>query len=140
MTGRRDTAGPTSTMRGYPATTGSWTGSGTGSSDSPRSIRLAGMTHVRTSPYYPQSNGKIERFHLSLKSESIRMHSLSTREQAERVITAYIRYYNEERLNSAIGYIAPADRLAGRHEAIHAERDRRLEEARARRAQEKRVA
>jgi transposase InsO family protein len=100
-------------------------------------IRLAGMTHVRTSPFYPQSNGKIERFHLSLKSESIRMHSLSTKEEAERVITEYIRYYNEERLNSAIGYIAPADRLAGRHEAIHAERDRRLAEARARRAKER---
>ena len=100
-------------------------------------IRLAGMTHVRTSPFYPQSNGKLERFHLSLKSESIRLHSLTTKDQAERVIAEYIRYYNEERLNSAIGYIAPADRLAGRHEAIHAERDRRLEEARARRAKER---
>jgi putative transposase len=35
-------------------------------------IRLAGMMHVRTSPYYPQSNGKIERWHKSLKSECIR--------------------------------------------------------------------
>jgi len=34
-------------------------------------IRLCGMTHVRTSPYYPQSNGKIERWHKSLKSECI---------------------------------------------------------------------
>ncbi|MCG8557964.1 MAG: integrase core domain-containing protein, partial [Proteobacteria bacterium] len=31
-------------------------------------IRLAGMTHVRTSPYYPQSNGKIERFNGTLKT------------------------------------------------------------------------
>jgi putative transposase len=35
-------------------------------------IRISGMTHVRTSPYYPQSNGKIERWHKSLKSECIR--------------------------------------------------------------------
>jgi transposase InsO family protein len=34
-------------------------------------IRIAGMTHVRTSPYYPQSNGKLERWHKSLKSECI---------------------------------------------------------------------
>jgi len=35
-------------------------------------IRLCGMTHVRTAPYYPQSNGKIERWNKSLKSECIR--------------------------------------------------------------------
>jgi transposase InsO family protein len=35
-------------------------------------IRLSSMTHVRTSPYYPQSNGKIERFHKSLKTECVR--------------------------------------------------------------------
>ena len=44
-------------------------------------------------------------------------------------------YYNEERLNSAIGYIAPADKLAGSEKRIFAERDRKLEEARKRRAQ-----
>ncbi len=35
-------------------------------------IRLCGMTHVKTSPFYPQSNGKLERFHKSLKQECIR--------------------------------------------------------------------
>jgi len=35
-------------------------------------IRISGMTHVRTSPYYPQSNEKIERWHKSLKGECIR--------------------------------------------------------------------
>src|SRR5216684_5192462 len=35
-------------------------------------IRISGTTHVRTSPYYPQSNGKIERWHKSLKGECIR--------------------------------------------------------------------
>ena len=35
-------------------------------------IRLSGMTHVRTSPYYPQSNGKLERFHKTIKGECIR--------------------------------------------------------------------
>jgi transposase InsO family protein len=36
-------------------------------------IRISGMTHVKTSPYYPQSNGKIERWHKSLKGECIRL-------------------------------------------------------------------
>ena len=35
-------------------------------------IRLCGMTHVRTSPYYPQSNGKVERWHGTLKRECLR--------------------------------------------------------------------
>jgi putative transposase len=39
-------------------------------------IRISGMTHVRTSPYYPQSNGKIERWHKSLKGECIRPEGL----------------------------------------------------------------
>ena len=36
-------------------------------------IRIAGMTHVKTSPYYPQSNGKIERWHKTIKGECIRI-------------------------------------------------------------------
>ena len=42
----------------------------------------------------------------------------------------YVEHYNDVRLNSAIGYITPKDMLAGRQEKIHAERDRKLEEAR----------
>ena len=42
----------------------------------------------------------------------------------------YVEHYNDVRLNSAIGYITPKDRLAGRQQEIHAERDRKLEGAR----------
>ena len=42
----------------------------------------------------------------------------------------YVGHYNDVRLNSAIGYITPRDMLAGRQQEIHAERDRKLEEAR----------
>ncbi|MEO8379288.1 MAG: hypothetical protein ABI779_06455 [Acidobacteriota bacterium] len=45
-------------------------------------IRLTGMTHVRTSPYYPQSNGKIERFHRTIKSDGIRPGQPSSLEEA----------------------------------------------------------
>jgi putative transposase len=97
-------------------------------------IRLAGMTHVRTSPYYPQSNGKIERWHRSIKVEGIRLADIRDYTHACQVISAYIDYYNNTRLNSAIGYIAPADKLAGREKEILAQRDRKLEQARAQRA------
>jgi putative transposase len=96
-------------------------------------IRLCGMTHVRTSPYYPQSNGKLERWHKSLKSECIRPGTPLSLEDARRLVTDYVEHYNTVRLHSAIGYVAPADKLAGREPAIFTERDRKLDEARARR-------
>src|SRR3989442_7756479 len=93
-------------------------------------IRIAGMTHVRTSPYYPQSNGKLERWHKSLKSECIRPGTPLTREDALRLIQTYVDHYNTARLHSAIGYVTPHDMLVGRQAEIHAARDRKLEEAR----------
>ena len=93
-------------------------------------IRISGMTHVRTSPYYPQSNGKLERWHKSLKSECIPPGVPLTPEDARRLIERYVVHYNTVRLHSAIGFVTPADMLAGRREQIHAARDRKLEQAR----------
>jgi putative transposase len=96
-------------------------------------IRICGMTHVRTSPYYPQSNGKIERGHRSVKTECIRPGTPLSLEDARRLVADYVRHYNEVRLHSAIGSITPAAKLAGRDPVILAERDRKLEAARERR-------
>jgi transposase InsO family protein/transposase-like protein len=93
-------------------------------------IRIAGMTHVRTSPYYPQSNGKIERWHKSLKRECIRPGTPLSADDARRLIQDYVDHYNTVRLHSAIGYVTPQDMLAGRQAEIHAVRDRKLEQAR----------
>jgi putative transposase len=88
------------------------------------------MTHVRTSSYYPQSNGKIERWHKSLKSECIRPGTPLSLGDAWRLVYGYVEHYNNIRLNSAIGYITPKDMLAGRQQEIHAGRDRKLTVAR----------
>ena len=96
-------------------------------------IRLCGMTHVRTSLYYPQSNGKLERFHGSIKGECIRPGTPISLEDAIRIVTRYVEHYNHVRLHNAIGYVAPADKLAGREGEIFAARDRKLAEARERR-------
>ncbi len=93
-------------------------------------IRLAGMTHVRTSPFYPQSNGKLERFHKSIKSECIRPKCADTQEEAKRNIDEYVEYYNNERLHSAIGYVTPRQMIEGRQKAIFEERERKLNQAR----------
>ena len=97
-------------------------------------IRVAGITHVRTSPHYPQSNGKLERWHGSLKSECVRPAGLSSLCEAAKRIATYVAYYNNRRLHSALSYLTPADKLAGLEEIIFAERDRKLEEAREQRA------
>jgi putative transposase len=96
-------------------------------------IRLCGMTHVRTSPYYPQSNGKIERWHKTLRGECSRVKTPLSLDDARRLVTDFVGHYNEFRLHSAIGYIAPAAKRAGQERAIFAERDRTLEAARERR-------
>jgi putative transposase len=96
-------------------------------------IRISGMSHVRTSPYYPQSNGKIERWHQSLKKECIRPFCPLSLEETRRIVENFVSYYNTRRLHSAIGYITPQDMLEGRDKAIFAERDRKLQEARERR-------
>jgi transposase InsO family protein len=93
-------------------------------------IRITGMTHVRTSPYYPQSNGKLERYHKTIKGDAIRPLAPASLEQAHAVVTRFVQHYNRVRLHSAIGYITPTDFLAGRQQTIWAERDRKLEAAR----------
>jgi putative transposase len=98
-------------------------------------VRLMGMTHVRTSPYYPQSNGKLERWHGSLKGECIRPAAPASLEEARRLVAEYVEHYNQVRLNSAIGYLTPADKLNGLAQVIFDERDRKLEEARLQRQQ-----
>ena len=96
-------------------------------------IRIAGMTHVKTSPYYPQSNGKIERWHKTLKGDCIRAKVPLSLDDARRIVTDFVAHCNDVRLHSAIGYITPKDRLDGHQQEIFAERDRKLAEARARR-------
>jgi len=103
-------------------------------------IRIVGITHVRTSPYYPQSNGKLERWHGSLKRECVRLTCPASLEEARSRVTTFVEHYNQVRLHSAIGYITPADKLNGLADVIFAERDRKLEEARTHRQQARQAA
>tara|TARA_B100001971_G_C17811767_1_gene344437 strand:- start:65 stop:505 length:441 start_codon:yes stop_codon:yes gene_type:complete len=96
-------------------------------------IRVSGMTHVRTSPYYPQSNGKLERWHKTLKGECVRPGSPLSLQEARELVERYVQHYNEKRLHSAIGYVTPMDKLEGRENRIFQQRDKKLEEAREKR-------
>jgi putative transposase len=103
-------------------------------------IRLCGMSHVKTSPYYPQSNGKIERFHRTIKGDCIRTETPLSLEDAQRVVARYVEHYNTVRLHSAIGYVTPLVKLEGRERTIFDERDRKLDAARERRKQQRQAA
>lgn len=103
-------------------------------------IRISGMTHVRTSPFYPQSNGTLERFHKTMKSECIRPGVPLSLDDGRRIVEKYIEHYSTVRLHSAIGYVTPADKLNGREKETFKERDRKLEEARELRKQKRQKA
>jgi putative transposase len=100
-------------------------------------IRLWQTSHVLTSPHYPQSNGKLERFHRTLKEQAIRPKTPLCLEDALRVSRQFIDHYNTVRLHSGIGYVTPLDKLFGRDKAILQARDEKLEQARERRRQKR---
>ena len=76
------------------------------------------------------TNGKIERWHKTLKQTAIRPQTPLSLEDAIRVVGRFVEEYNSERLHSAIGYVTPKVKLEGREQEIFDLRDRRLEAAR----------
>lgn len=93
------------------------------------------LTHVRTSVRYPQSNGKIESFHKTIKKECIRKKSLLDLKDARKIIDAYIEDYNCTRLHSGINYLPPKDVLEGKKEQRLREREKKLRWAKEKRKQ-----
>lgn len=103
-------------------------------------MRLAGLQHTRTSLAYPQSNGKIERFHQSLKQECLRKRSLIDLMDARKQIGEYIDYYNRKRLHSALFYLTPEDFLMGKVEERLKAREQKLRQAKWKRMEVNHVA
>src|SRR6202035_2031355 len=66
----------------------------------------------------------------SLKVDCLRPGCPLSQHDGAQLIERFVTHYNTVRLHSAIGYVTPADRLAGRHLEIFTERDRKLEHAR----------
>ena len=85
---------------------------------------------MKTSPYYLQSNGIVERFHGTIKKECLRKKALLDQDHAKIIIGSYIAFYNNQRLHSANAYIAPSDQLASRDNKIHEERRKKIHAAR----------
>jgi hypothetical protein len=82
---------------------------------------------------HPESNGRIERYHRSVREEAFGDTEAEDLYHARELLAEWVRYYNEERLHSALQYLRPADYYRGNPEALLAERNRKLREAAARR-------
>jgi len=89
-----------------------------------------GITHRKTRYYYPQSNGKVERFYQTCKNEFVRRSSFLSLDDLQKQLAIYIENYNNKRLHSSLGYITPLNMLMGLQEQIFKERRQKLERAR----------
>lgn len=103
-------------------------------------LRQMGLRHVRTSIAYPQSNGKIERWHGTVRQECLRLRSFIDLDDARRQVAAYIDSYNTKRLHSSLNYLTPLEVLHGKTTERIQEREQKLANAAIKRRELRRAA
>jgi len=84
-------------------------------------LRLVGIRHITAAPFHPQTNGKIERYHRTLKGEINRV-PYELPSELEEAIRAFINYYNYQRYHEGLDNVTPYDVYTGRHHAIFQKR------------------
>jgi len=77
-------------------------------------LRLVGLRHIIAAPYHPQTNGKIERYHRTIKGE-IKLLPYEMPSELKEAIKAFIDYYNYQRYHEGLGDVTPYDVYIGRH-------------------------
>jgi transposase InsO family protein len=86
-------------------------------------LKRRGMTHIRGAPRHPQTQGKIERWHQTLKNRILLEHYYLPSE-LEAQVGAFVEHYNQARAHESLNNLTPADVYFGRGEAILLERER----------------
>ena len=80
-------------------------------------LGLVGIKHIIASPYHPQTNGKMERYHRTIKGK-INLVPYDTPSELEREIAAFVRYYNYYRYHESLKNVTPHDVYIGRQAQI----------------------
>lgn len=86
-------------------------------------IEAQSMSHVRGAPMHPQTQGKIERWHQTLKNR-ILLENYFLPGDLEAQIEAFVEHYNNQRYHESLNNVTPADAYFGRAEAIIKQRER----------------
>jgi len=82
-----------------------------------------GMTHTRGRPYHPQTQGKIERYHRSMKNV-VKLQHYYFPWELEAAVRDFVNYYNHRRYHESLDNCTPADVYYGRHHEVLSERDK----------------
>ena len=93
------------------------------SRDLARFLQRKQMDHVRGAPYHPMTQGKIERWHRSMKNV-VRLENYYSPSDLEAAIADFVEYYNHARYHEALDNLTPADVYFGRAKEVM---DRRKE-------------
>jgi len=96
-------------------------------------IRHFELEEIPIQARHPESKGRIERYHRSVREETFGDRELEDLYQARDLLRQWVSYYNQERLHSALNYLRPVDYYEGDPEALLAERKRKLTAAATRR-------
>ena len=80
-------------------------------------LHLVGIRHILAAPFHPQTNGKLERYHRTIKME-VNQIPYEFPVDLEKAIADFVEYYNFRRYHKALGDITPADVLTGRRDQI----------------------
>jgi len=85
-------------------------------------LEAHGMTHTHGRPYHPQTQGKIERWHRSMKNQ-ILLHKYYFPGELEEQLQGFVSYYNHERYHESLNNLTPADVFYGRGQEILNQRE-----------------